>query len=100
MRRTLLLAALACSACATLKPQVSFQSMGVIDPDRDLQVTTSMRKAAQEHQPPPHEVAVLLNALPEGLSFNNGEIKVESGYQHQLLGSFSLMPQTGLFYLT
>lgn len=94
-RAALALAATFVLGCGAIQPTLNYEGFGQADPERDEQIVTGIR----ENVPPPvgNEVVVLVDTLPEGISLDDGAIKVEDGYQHQLLGKFALLPGNGGF---
>lgn len=81
--------------CGAIQPTLNYEGFGAADPERDQAMVQKLR----ETEPPPvgSEVVVLVDTIPEGINLDDGAIKVEDGYQHQLLGKFALLPGAGGF---
>lgn len=88
---------LAClGACAPLRSEPSFQRTGNADPSSDRGVIARFEGSSTDQEP---RARVFLDAIPEGIAAQNGALVVIPGYAHQVIGTFTLGPQDGTFWM-
>lgn len=88
------------AGCAPVKSQPFFQSHGAANVAGDQQVVERFEEARdREEQVEADEVTVLIDTLPEGLTFEDGVLRVAEDYDHEVVGKFVLGPKAGMFYL-
>jgi hypothetical protein len=85
------------AGCAPLHMQANFSHMGEANPTLDQTINDQYEEVRDQPTQGASEVKVLVDALPEGLSFNDGVIANQDGFGHQILGKFSIGPDHGAF---
>lgn len=84
-------AAFALSACANTNPRADFSGLGEVDTERDKEVEKRYKKMMESDKTASRdEVKVLEGQLPEGLEARIGELKVAEGYDHEIVGKYSI----------
>src|SRR5688572_26876616 len=94
----LLLCTVVFLGCGAVHRKATFSSTGAADPAADTKIRDEF-KAARE-QPLSAEaqaVTVLIDTVPEGVSLEGGVLGIEEGYEHRILGKFTLTGDSGLF---
>lgn len=85
------------SGCASVYMRASFHHIGEADPTIDQRVKDEYEAQYTQPYQGQENIKVLVNSIPEGLSWSDGLISNKEGYQHQILGSFSLGASWGAF---
>ncbi|NLE85400.1 MAG: hypothetical protein GX607_03270 [Myxococcales bacterium] len=89
---------IAAVGCGTLHRGAKFTSVGAADPRADAQVKDRFNEARGEPLSADAErVVVLIDTVPDGISLKDGVLRVEEGYEHQVIGKFELTPEHGFF---
>jgi hypothetical protein len=70
-------------------PSLSYRKFGEADPQAERKVTENF-EAHLAPTSPDAKVKVLVNSIPEGIEVSAEVISVKQGYQHELLGRFTL----------
>ena len=93
--KKMLFSTLAVGICLLGTGCASGNFMPQVEPFGEVEDNTRMAKAAQEMPiEQAKNVQVYFGKLPEGLTFVNGSLKVESGYSHRVLGKVWASPAT------
>jgi hypothetical protein len=74
------------SGCAIVRPRTTFVGLAEANPRRDQDLVSGYRHAPVNTA----EVRVLIDTLPPGVEMASGEIQIQQGYSHRLIGRFSL----------
>jgi hypothetical protein len=96
MIRYLVLLALAIGlvGCGHVRPKANFSKFGEADPDKEEKVMENYKQVVSDDKhEPKKDIVVLIDTIPEGLDLKEGNIAVQSGYSHQLIGKFTLDPE-------
>ncbi len=86
------------SGCARLVPGVSMSLVGIADPEQERRYESLMRDAIKADVPGHKEVVVLVNSVPQGVHLDAGNVVVEPGFQHQVIGKVAIEARSGNFY--
>jgi len=94
----LLLSTLVFLGCGAVHRRATFSSTGAADPTADTKIRDEFK--ANRANPLPAEaqsVTVLIDTVPEGVSLDDGVMGIEEGYEHRILGKFTLAADSGFF---
>jgi hypothetical protein len=69
---------------------VNINSVGEANPERDEQIAERFEDAPSAQQPADEQVHVLVDTVPEGLTYADGQLSVDKGYDHEVLASFEM----------
>lgn len=90
--------AIATVGCGTLHREVKFTSAGAADPRADAQVKERFEEIRDEPLSEDEEkVVVLIDTVPAGVSLKDGILTIEEGYEHQIVGKFTMAPDMSFF---
>jgi hypothetical protein len=85
----------ALSGCASLNLKADYRSMGEFNLARDSAVRTRYSQLRERPLAGETGVKVLVDAIPKGIQLKDGLISVDSGYQHRIVGKFTMAPDGG-----
>jgi hypothetical protein len=77
------------SACAAIIPTAEFTGYGDANPERDIEIAERF-EANETPIAESAKIRVLIDTIPEGLVFDDGQLSVTEGYAHEIRGKFSL----------
>lgn len=80
--------------CAGLRPKGNFTAMGEANPEKDEEVMKAY-KTTGDQVIGTDAVTVFMDTIPEGITFSDGKVGVEAGYNHEVLGKFDMTADGG-----
>lgn len=79
------------TGCATVHRHASYSSFGEANPSRDALLAKTFKDVQGKRMPPEAaNVTVLIDTLPKGVTMTVGGIKVEDGFEHEIIGKFGI----------
>jgi len=83
------------TGCATLNPVVNVTSLGEANPSRDEEIAERFEEATSDDEPVDASVRVLVDTVPEGLTYADGQLSVDEGYAHEVVAHFEMTTDGG-----
>ena len=69
----------------------SFSYMGEANFEQERKIRKDFKKSLEKQTPVKKgDVKVLIDAIPEGVSYSDGIISVKEGYKHEIVGKFTI----------
>lgn len=84
-------ALLALTGCSSLEQIPDFSQFGAADPTAEAKVLDNYN-LEKKKRPSSQDVMVLIDTVPEGIDVNDNQISTASGYNHKVIGRFTLAP--------
>jgi len=88
------------TGCATLNPVVNVTSLGEANPAHDEEIAESFEETINSDEPVDGSVRVLVDTVPEGLTYSDGQLSVDEGYAHEVLAHFEMKSYDGVLFPT
>ena len=85
------------TGCATLNPVVNVTSLGEANPAHDEEIAERFEATINADAPVDGSVRVLVDTVPEGLTYSDGQLSVDEGYAHEVLAHFEMTTYDGFF---
>lgn len=88
------------TGCATLNPVVNVTSLGEANPAHDEEIAERFEETINGDDPVDGSVRVLVDTVPEGLSYSDGQLSVDEGYAHEVVAHFEMTTYDGFLFPT
>lgn len=81
----------ALAGCGAVTPKPQYTRLGLADPEADKRVTDRYLAIRKSTDVDLSKARVFVDTIPEGLRLQDGQLSVEDGYAHKIVGKFVLL---------
>ncbi len=82
----------ALSGCTGTRARGIYFHTGEANPKLEKSINDGFKEASKARTPVDPDAKVLIDMVPEGMSFSNDVLSVDEGYAHEIKGKFKLLP--------